>query len=75
MCACLAGLLAHLTTSKHTNLISGKTSLLFSYAYSVAVAGGRVLFLCQRAKFEQAPPLLPLGVSRGDAAFERVDIK
>ena len=81
VCVGMSGHVALPPPDTHTQLRtnrtpnSGKTSLLFSYAHSVAAAGGRVVFLCQRAKLEQAPPLLPAGVSRGDAAFERVDIK
>ena len=54
---------------------SGKTSILLHYAYRVALRGGSVLFLCQRAKIEQVPPLLPPGVDGQDGAFSRVHMR
>mmetsp|Transcript_29822 Transcript_29822/g.65173 ORF Transcript_29822/g.65173 Transcript_29822/m.65173 type:complete len:238 (+) Transcript_29822:351-1064(+) len=54
---------------------SGKTSLLFQLAYNIAVEGKRVLFICQRAKIELNPPLLPEGVSPSSDACERIDMR
>ncbi|KAF8064657.1 Rnf14 [Scenedesmus sp. PABB004] len=56
---------------------TGKTTLLFQLAFRLAAAGdGRaVALLADRARLDAAPPLLPAGVERGHAAFERVQLK
>mmetsp|Transcript_5942 Transcript_5942/g.10291 ORF Transcript_5942/g.10291 Transcript_5942/m.10291 type:complete len:243 (+) Transcript_5942:189-917(+) len=54
---------------------SGKTSLLFQVAYNIAAEGKRVLFICQRAKVELNPPILPEGVIATSDACERIDMR
>jgi hypothetical protein len=54
---------------------SGKTSLLFQYAFQLACSGQEVVFICDRAQLDQAPPLLPFGVSQQHAAFSRIHFK
>lgn len=54
---------------------SGKTSLLFHAALSLARQGREVLVLCRRPKLEAAPPLLPEGLSRQDPAWQLVHLK
>ena len=56
---------------------SGKTSLLFHYARAAAAAGGgRPAFvLTTRARADEAPPLLPAGVAKDDAAYGAVQMK
>jgi hypothetical protein len=54
---------------------SGKTSLLFHYAFQLACSGQEVVFICDRAQLDQAPPLLPFGVSQQHAAFSRIHFK
>ncbi|BDA40978.1 hypothetical protein COCOBI_01-6330 [Coccomyxa sp. Obi] len=53
----------------------GKTSILLHYAYKLASKGKRVLFICQKAKIEQVPPLLPAGVEGNDGAFSNVHMR
>ena len=54
---------------------SGKTSTLFHLAYSLAASGKSVYLICQKAKLEQQPPLLPESISSKDPAFSRVHIR
>lgn len=54
---------------------SGKTSILLHYAYKLALKGKRVLFICQKAKIEQVPPLLPPGVDGNDGALSKVHMR
>uniref|UniRef100_A0A383WEP4 Dolichol phosphate-mannose biosynthesis regulatory protein n=1 Tax=Tetradesmus obliquus TaxID=3088 RepID=A0A383WEP4_TETOB len=54
---------------------SGKTSLLFQYAFQLACSGQEVVFMCDRAQLDQAPPLLPFGASQQHAAFSRIHFK
>lgn len=54
------------------SMCSGKTSILFHYAYRLAAGDRSVLFICQKAKIEQLPPLLPPGVDGQDTAFSRI---
>ena len=56
-------------------LYSGKSSTLLHIAYSLAASGKSALIICQKAKLEQQPPLLPEGVSSKDIAFSRVYIR
>ncbi|CAL8466736.1 g6272 [Coccomyxa elongata] len=53
----------------------GKTSILLHYAYKLALKGKRVLFICQKAKIEQVPPLLPPGVDGNNGAFSNVHMR
>ncbi|KAK9814084.1 hypothetical protein WJX72_000412 [[Myrmecia] bisecta] len=54
---------------------SGKTSILFHFAYTLAAAGKQVGFLCKRSKLEQVPPLLPLGANAQDAAWQNINLR
>jgi hypothetical protein len=54
---------------------SGKTSILFHYAYSVASEGKTVVFICKRAKLDLGAPVLPRGVNATDAAFNNVKMR
>lgn len=54
---------------------SGRTALLFHYAYSRAAAGEDVLFVTRRKAVEFEPPVLPAGVSKDDAALERIKLR
>eukprot|EP00882_Tetradesmus_deserticola_P007721 GHRQ01008131.1.p1 GENE.GHRQ01008131.1~~GHRQ01008131.1.p1 ORF type:complete len:244 (+),score=72.44 GHRQ01008131.1:727-1458(+) len=54
---------------------SGKTSLLFQYAFQLACSGQEVVFICDRAQLEQSPLLLPVGVSHQHAAFSKIHFK
>jgi hypothetical protein len=56
---------------------SGRSSLLFQYAYQVAAAhpDRRVFYICRPQQLEDAPPLLFEGVSRSSAEFSRVHIR
>ncbi|KAL4452260.1 hypothetical protein ABPG75_007922 [Micractinium tetrahymenae] len=72
--------LSHLPPSASHCLLSGpersgKTSLLFHAALSLARQGREVLLLCRRAKLEAAPPLLPEGLTHSDPAWQLVHIK
>lgn len=86
-CFLLACLVHPSPQTKH----SGKTSLLFHYAHTVAAAGGRAVILLPRPAAADAgdhhptsplslplptnPPLLPHGAGPGDPAWARVSIK
>jgi hypothetical protein len=54
---------------------SGKTSLLFNYAYQAAAKGAAVLFVSVKHKLALSPPMLPPGVERSDPAFTRIHMK
>ena len=73
---------------KQSRTHSGKTSLLFHYAHTVAAAGGRAVILLPRPPFSGSadgdasapplpanPPLLPPGADPGDPAWARASIK
>ena len=54
---------------------SGKSSILLHYAYSLAATGRPVLFICERSKMEQVPPLLPPCMDRSNPAFNNIHMR
>lgn len=54
---------------------SGKTSLLFHVAYSLASQGLRIVIVTSRTKLDIGQPLLPEGVSEKDLYWKNVDMK
>ncbi|KAL3835746.1 hypothetical protein ACJIZ3_010482 [Penstemon smallii] len=55
---------------------SGKTSLLFQFAFNSAVeSGGTVVILCNRRRLETNPPFLSQGVDPSSETFQRIQIK
>lgn len=48
---------------------------MFHFAYRLAASGSAVWLLCDRARLEQAPPLLPYGVDRASEPLSRIQIK
>ena len=56
-------------------ICSGRTALLFHYAYTHAAAHKHVLFVTRRQEVEFDPPLLPAGISSDDIAFQRIHMR
>ncbi|KAL8519955.1 hypothetical protein ACS0TY_010767 [Phlomoides rotata] len=54
---------------------SGKTSLLFQFAFNFAAEGKGVVILCNRRKLETNPPFLSQGVDPSSEIFQRIQIK
>lgn len=54
---------------------SGRTTLLFHYAYSHAAAQEHVLFVTRREEVEFDAPLLPAGVPKDDPALQRIQMR
>ncbi|XP_024015456.1 uncharacterized protein LOC112088985 isoform X2 [Eutrema salsugineum] len=56
---------------------SGKTSLLFQFALSVASASenNRVVFICHRKRIESNPPFLSQGIDPSSDVFNRIQRK
>ena len=54
---------------------SGKTTLLFHLAYSLAAKGGSVVVLGSRDRLEAAPPALGPGRPASDPGWSRVHLK
>lgn len=56
---------------------SGKSSLLFQFAYNSAVSTttSSVVFLCNRRKLEANPPFLSQGIDPSSQVFQRIQIK
>ncbi|KAJ8773532.1 hypothetical protein K2173_005778 [Erythroxylum novogranatense] len=54
---------------------SGKTSLLFQFAYNAAAAGGDVVFICNRDKLESKPPFLSQEILPSSDTFTRIHMK
>ena len=59
--------------------LSGKTSHLFHYARAAALArgdgAGPSIVVTTRDRADDAPPLLPPGVTKDDAGYEGVQMK
>ena len=64
-----------LKAEPHLEARSGRTAVLFHYAYYRAAAGEHVTFCCRRQSVEFDPPVLPVGVSKGDPALARIHIR
>ncbi|KAH6837837.1 tRNA dimethylallyltransferase [Perilla frutescens var. hirtella] len=54
---------------------SGKTSLLFQFAFNSAAEGNAVVILCHRRSLETAPPFLSQGVDPSSDIFRRIQVK
>ncbi|XP_057773871.1 uncharacterized protein LOC130993125 isoform X2 [Salvia miltiorrhiza] len=54
---------------------SGKTSLLFQFAFNSAEKGNAVLLLCHRRTLQSNPPFLSQGVDPSSDIFRRIQIK
>ncbi|XP_057451178.1 uncharacterized protein LOC130743081 isoform X2 [Lotus japonicus] len=58
---------------------SGKTSLLFQYAFNVAAAANssnpNVLFICNRQRLDSKPPFLSQGIDPSSDVFHRIQMK
>lgn len=55
---------------------SGKTSLLFHFAFHLASKGQEVWMLCDQNALDQHPPFLPLSVDQtSDEALGRIKFK
>lgn len=55
---------------------SGKTSLLFQFAFNCALSGNvRVVFICKRSRLESKPPYLSQGVDPCSDVFKRIEMK
>ncbi|KAL1550503.1 hypothetical protein AAHA92_18455 [Salvia divinorum] len=54
---------------------SGKTSLLFQFAFNSAAKGNAVVILCHRRTLETSPPFLSQGVDPSSEIFRRIQIK
>ncbi|GBG64284.1 hypothetical protein CBR_g41204 [Chara braunii] len=57
---------------------SGKTSLLFQFCYNCARESGsrsHVVFICQKKRIENGPPLLSRGVDPSSEVFNRVHMR
>lgn len=54
---------------------SGKTSMLFRYACSLASAGLSVVYLCQRSRIEDAPPALPPGIGPDHPILQNIAMR
>ncbi|GAA0156251.1 hypothetical protein LIER_13783 [Lithospermum erythrorhizon] len=74
----------NLHASNHANSItllsgppsSGKTSLLFQFAFNSALETNRkVVFICNRKKFETSPPFLSQGIDPSLEIFQRIQMK
>ncbi|EAL63900.1 hypothetical protein DDB_G0287071 [Dictyostelium discoideum AX4] len=55
--------------------LCGKTSLLFQYGYTYAKQGYNVLFICNKKKFQQSLPFLPIGFIKDDFILKKLKIK
>ncbi|KAG6783062.1 hypothetical protein NC652_009410 [Populus alba x Populus x berolinensis] len=56
----------------------GKTSLLFQFAYNVALEAEddrKVVFICHRSRIESAPPFLSQGIQPSSDIFKRIQMK
>ncbi|XP_058735205.1 uncharacterized protein LOC131607203 isoform X1 [Vicia villosa] len=62
---------------------SGKTSLLFQFAFNVAAAASlhsnspnpNVVFICNQNKLDSKPPFLSQGIDPSSSVFQRIQIK
>ncbi|KAI4295256.1 hypothetical protein L6164_035322 [Bauhinia variegata] len=55
---------------------SGKTSLLFQFAFNVADSTNRnVVFICNPRRLEAKPPFLSQGIQPSSHVFERIQMK
>lgn len=54
---------------------SGKTSLLFHFAYHLASKGQEVWMLCDQNSLDQNPPFLPVGVDQNNEMLTRIKFK
>ncbi|XP_047962650.1 uncharacterized protein LOC125207383 isoform X1 [Salvia hispanica] len=54
---------------------SGKTSLLFQFAFNSAAEGNAVVILCHRRTLETTPPFLSQDVDPSSEIFRRIEIK
>ncbi|XP_047338011.1 uncharacterized protein LOC124941706 isoform X2 [Impatiens glandulifera] len=58
---------------------SGKTSLLFQFAYNSLLennsTNAKVVFICSRRRMENNPPYLSQGIDPSSDLFQRVEIK
>ncbi|KAL7241344.1 hypothetical protein ACSBR2_006879 [Camellia fascicularis] len=61
---------------------SGKTSLLFQFAFNSALethssvsTNGKVVFLCNRRRLESQPPYLSQGIDPSSDIFQRIQMK
>ncbi len=57
------------------SLRSGRTALLFHYAYSRAATGEHIVFITRTKAVEREPPVLPAGVTKDDEAFGRIHMR
>ncbi|XP_057496055.1 uncharacterized protein LOC130781030 [Actinidia eriantha] len=71
-----------LSTQSHPILLlsgppsSGKTSLLFQFAFNSALqSDGKVVFICKRRKLETKPPYLSQGINPSSDIFQRIQMK
>ncbi|PSS27007.1 ATPase [Actinidia chinensis var. chinensis] len=71
-----------LSTQSHPILLlsgppsSGKTSLLFQFAFNSALQTDRkVVFICKRRKLETKPPYLSQGIDPSSDIFQRIQMK
>ncbi|KAF7836541.1 putative P-loop containing nucleoside triphosphate hydrolase [Senna tora] len=55
----------------------GKTSLLFQFAFNVALAfaDANVIFICNRHKLDSKPPFLSQGIEASSDVFRRIQMK
>ena len=54
---------------------SGKTSLAFQYAYSIANENRIVLYICSKRKIQLALPLSPQGIVPDPTVLKRIRLK
>jgi hypothetical protein len=64
-----------LPDSFHPSCNSGKTSLLFNYAFHIASQGQTVLFLCDQRALDQSSPFLPHAVDANHPALSNIHFK
>lgn len=56
-------------------LVSGKTSMLFAYAYSYAQENRPVLFICSKKKIQNNLPIFPSGLVPSPAILDKIQMK
>nr|ACU15425.1 unknown [Glycine max] len=57
---------------------SGKTSLLFQFAFNVALhsdSNNKVIFICNRHRLDSKPPFLSQGIDPSSHVFHRIQMK
>jgi hypothetical protein len=55
--------------------LSGKTSLLFQYAYMTAKQDKKVVYLCDKSKMQSSPPVFYNGLVPDTAVLDKIEMR